>query len=344
MTDSQTTPPSRTGRIPSALYVWVAILIFAAANSVVSLLVDLGAQNPVDGRNAITFCNVLFVGNLCACVLLFGVYRAQWRPETLRTLDWTDWASLVVLALLSSALAPALTFVALAETTVTNVVLVSRVEPPLFLVLSMIFLREKVDRWPLAGSALALVGVGTILLLEGGGSMLDVGRGEAFAAMGAAVLAVSTIISKQRLGRIPLGIFTVFRTALGAVIFFFAAIYLYGPEHFQDAFAPVLWQWMLVYGCIVVVVGQLCWFKGIGSTSSGAVSVASSFSPVAGVLFAFLLLGEQPGQPQFVGGAIILMGIAVPQIGRVFHQRRQEEAATDQTMLEHEGEVGFKGV
>jgi drug/metabolite transporter (DMT)-like permease len=328
-------------RIPGALFVWVSILIFAAANSVVALLVDIGSAHPIEGRNAISYCNVLFVGNLCAFVMLGLLYRKQWTRENLAALDWTDWASLLVLALLSSALAPALTFTALSSTSVTNVVLVGRIEPPLYLLLSILFLKEKLDPWTLAGNLLSLIGVGSILWLEGGG-MLEIGRGEACAGLGAIVLAVSTIISKQRLGRIPLGIFTVFRTGMGAVIFFFAALHFYGPSHFQDAFTPLLWKWMLVYGAVVVVGGQICWFQGIKTSNAGSVSIASSFSPVAGVLFAFVLLSETPGRAQWIGGSIILLGIGVSQVGRLFQKKPQPPVA--ETQLHHEGELGFKGV
>jgi len=44
-----------------------------------------------------------------------------------------DWRMLTLSAFLSSALTPGLFFYALAHTSVTNVVLVSRIEPPLFL-------------------------------------------------------------------------------------------------------------------------------------------------------------------------------------------------------------------
>ncbi|MEM7314796.1 MAG: EamA family transporter, partial [Planctomycetota bacterium] len=98
------------------------------------------------------------------------------------------------------------------------------------------------------------------------------------------------MVSKLRLKRVPLCIFTVVRTGLGAVIFFFAAIYLYGTDHFMDAFSPLLWQTMAFYGAVIVVGGQLLWITGIKGSSASNVSLATSFAPVAGVGFAFLIL------------------------------------------------------
>ena len=63
------------------IFVWIAIFIFASANSIVLLLFDVGLNNPVHGRNPISFCNVLFAGNIVACVTMFAFYRKQWTKE-----------------------------------------------------------------------------------------------------------------------------------------------------------------------------------------------------------------------------------------------------------------------
>lgn len=53
-------------RISGPAFLWFSVLVFAASNSVVRLLSDLSAQHAIDGRNAISFCNLLFAGNACA--------------------------------------------------------------------------------------------------------------------------------------------------------------------------------------------------------------------------------------------------------------------------------------
>ena len=86
---------------------------------------------------------------------------------------------------------------------------------------------------------------------------------------------------------------------------------MFGPRHFIDIFSPLLWGWMLLYGGIVVVCGQLCWFSSIKRTTQADISLASAFSPVAGVIFALLILGEVPMSAQLIGGAVILCGIGI---------------------------------
>ena len=129
------------------MLVWASILIFAASNSMVQLLINLGAMHPVEGRNAISFCNLLFVGNLCACATLVVIFRKSWTRENLMALSAVDWVSLMVLGILSGAIAPALIYLALEKTTVTNVLLMGRIEPPLMLLLAVVLFKEKVGRW-----------------------------------------------------------------------------------------------------------------------------------------------------------------------------------------------------
>ena len=325
--------------------VWVAILVFAASNSVVGLLYDLGAANPVEGRNAISFCNVLFVGNLCAMAALLAIYRKDWTRASLRRLSRRDWVGLVVLSVLSAALAPAFGFLALEKTEIINVVLIGRIEPLLYLLLAMVFLGETAGRWNIAAAVIAVIGAAVVLFLERMGDFSQVGEGELYAVAAAVVYAIAAAISKYSLKDVPIGVFTVFRTGFGAVVFFIAASYLFGFGHFQDAFSPLLWQWMVVYGAIIVVAGQVLWFSGLKRTNASTVTLASAFNPIAGVIFAVILLGEQPSTPVLIGVAIIAFGIAVGLYGS-FRQRRQaqEEVAAERNAVVLEGEVNFKGV
>ncbi len=338
-------------RLPGVVYLLVAVVIFAASNSVVRQLTKIGAIHLIDGRNPISFCNILFAGNVCALTVLICIYRSQWNRQSLERLTGKDWLSLLGVATLSGALAPALTFTALQLTAVNNVILIGRIEAPLVLGLSVFLLRERVNRWVVAGAIVSFIGVFLTIAIQNSGEnavnmggSFAIGTGELMAAGGAAALAASTIISKLKLRQIPLGIFTVFRTAVGVTIFFIIAVQMFGIDHFMDVFSPVLWQWMLVYGAGIVVLGQLCWFTGLKSASASEVSLASSFSPIAGILAAYIILMESPTFSQYIGGSIILVGIVLNQIG-VGRKRAAFFASPPvSTGKEKDMEIGFKGV
>ncbi|MGF1523666.1 MAG: DMT family transporter [Leptolyngbyaceae cyanobacterium] len=330
-------------------YLLIAIVIFGAANAVTRKLTDLGADNLVDGRNPISFCNVLFVGNLCALILLAIIYYRQWRGPILRQINWKQWLTLTLIAVLSSAVVPTLIFTALSITAVNNVILIGQIDAPLVLALSVLLLGDRVNAWVIAGAVLSFVGVALTVLLQPSGSDmvamgmgLQIGLGELLTLIAAVFKAISNLISKVSLKQIPLGIFNVYRMFVGTLFFFVTVIILFEPGHFMDVASPFLWQWMLFYAAVIVVGGQLAWFTGLKQSTASEVSLATAFNPIAGVLAAFLILREAPTTAQYIGGAVILCGIALNQVGvQRLNTTAPEQRPTPKEMSE---KVAFKGV
>ena len=332
--------------------VWLAVFVYASSNSIVSLLTEIGRENPVMGRNAITFCNLLFLGSLLSLIPMVFMFWRDWTRENLSKLSRKDWGILTVSAVLSSALTPALFFIALDYTTVTNVVLLGRIEPPLFLLATYFLLGEKLDPWAFAAGLIALVGaVVMILLNDEGATAFTFGKGEIATVAATISFIASTLVARVGLKGVPLGIFSIYRTVLGTAIYFVLALYLYGPLHFQDVLSPVVWKWVWVYAIIVIVIGQFAWNLGLKNARSADVSLATSFSPLAALVIAMLLLGEDPGAGLIPGGLIILGAIALGQYGRkrTLDAEAREKAAIAgegdcvEEALEAEGRVNFKG-
>jgi drug/metabolite transporter (DMT)-like permease len=303
------------------------------------------------GSNPISLCNVLFVGNLCALIVLVAIYWRQLKPSLLGQLSRKEWVGLILVAFLSGALAPGLIFQALSQTAVNNVVLVGRLEPPLTLALSIWILRERVNVWEVMGEIAAFIGVTlTIVLQPPTATMMmmghfGIGVGELLAAVGAVALSVSAIVSKKRLARVSLGLYSMVRTALGTVIFFCLAMILYGRDHFMGVLSPFLWQWMLLYGAVIVVVGQSFWITGLRSSSLSIATLIASFTPIAAILASYFILGEAPTQAQYIGGSVILFGIFLGQVG--FQRkslRRLSDTISTPVQPAVETQMGFKGI
>ncbi len=333
-----------------ASLVWVAVIAYASSNSIVSLLADIGREHPVMGRNAITLCNLLFLGSLISLVPMVFMFHKDWTRENISKLSRKDWGILTVSAVLSSAITPILFFIALDYTTVTNVVLIGRIEPPLFLLATLVFLKERLDPWAFAAGLIALCGAITMIALKGGGAAFTLGKGEIATVFATLSFIASTLVSRVGLKGIPLGIFSIYRTVLGLIIYYFLAIYLYGAMHFQDLFSSIVLKWVWVYAIIVIIIGQFSWNLGLKYARSGDVSLATSFSPLAALTIAMLLLGEDPGPGLIPGGLIILCAIGVGQYGRIRQNRAAAASAASEPevietddALEHEGRINFKG-
>lgn len=345
-------PTKVTDRISGQTYLWLAVLIFGASSAVTRKITEIGAQHFVGGQNPISLCNVLFVGNLCALLVLMILYRRQWHWAALKQCSKREWLSLGIVAILSGALAPGLIFQALALTPVTNVVLISRLELPLTLALSIWLLRDRVSRWEVAGAIVAFLGVALTLFLQPAQAIMSQtagtppGLGELLAVLGAVVLAISTILGKKRLAKVPLGLYSTVRTGLGTLIFFVVALVFYGRDHFAGVLSPFLWQWMLLYGFVIVVAGQSFWITGLRASSVARASMIGSFTPMVGILAAYLILGEVPTMAHYVGGCVILLGLFLSQIG--IHRQDAQLAMTRgnsvHTEQAIESRMGFKGV
>ncbi len=348
-------------RISGQAYLWLAVLIFGASGAITRKVTQIGAQHLIDGRNPISLCNVLFVGNLCALILMIAIYWRNFNLAALKQLSRKYWFYLIAVAILSGAISPSLSFQALALTSVNNVVLIGRIDPPLTLALSVWLLRERVNFGQVVGALIAFIGVVLTIVLQpprehmmNMGGAFGLGVGEILVALGAVASSTSTILNKKRLleipahisEQIPLGVYNIFRTALGTVIFFFIALILYGKHHFMDAFSPFLWQWMFLYAFVIVVLGQLFWVRGLNTSTISAASSVGSFTTVMGMLAAYLILGEAPTLAQYVGGSVILVGIFVSQISirRKNARVAMSHMSSTQEKQEVDVSVGFKGV
>lgn len=78
-------------RIEGQTYLWLAILIFGASSAVTRKITEIGAQKFIGGSNPISLCNVLFVGNLCALIVLTTIYWREWNKAALKqiSLNWS---------------------------------------------------------------------------------------------------------------------------------------------------------------------------------------------------------------------------------------------------------------
>ena len=197
-------------------YLWIAILIFAAAAPVVARLVEIGEAHLIDGRNPISFCNLLFAGNLVAALTLLALNHREWHPARqagLRSLSRRQWLVQTALALTSGAIAPAMMFTAISRTSVTNIVLIETVEIPLGLLLAWMLYREKSSGSAVLGALCAVGGVATTLVLQTGASpermaaarmQSGVGSGEFLALAATVLLVCGAEIGRKQLQTIPL--------------------------------------------------------------------------------------------------------------------------------------------
>jgi drug/metabolite transporter (DMT)-like permease len=326
-------------QIPSPAYLTLAVVIFSSANAVTRRIIELGQSFAIDGRNPISLCNVLFVGNLCALGLMSLIFHSDWQLQKLKKLTSKDWCLLTVTAILSGAIAPALIFTALGQTNVTNVVLIGRLEPIFTLVFSIFLLKISVNWLSIVATLISFLGVATTVFGETTKPVrwiihFHFGLGESLVAIAALVSSIAIILSKQQLQSIPIGIFSIYRNLLGTFVFFWIAVILYGFHHFIDVFSPILWQWMLVYAAIIVFLGQLAWLGGLKKASFIQINLASLVIPIFAIIFAYLILQETPTNAQYLGGSLLLLGAVLSFIDNLQIAKRELSSTESISLLQ----------
>ena len=289
----------------------VGTLLFALGPALIKLLTLMGGAFGLHNPGAVSFCNVLFVGNFCAGLVTLAVYGGRslfgelWRlPRRTQGALW--------LAAIVSAVYPALLFTALERTSVINVVLLSRFNGIVFVALSYLFLRVMVRRSEIVGYTVMAIGVVILVLVNNSGSRIM--TGELLVLVSTVFFALTEFISKAVLRDCSIHTYVFFRNLVSSVIFFVAAVYLFGFEHFSEAFAGDLWVLMVAYAAVAVVAAQLAWLHSPPVLPAQTVANSQLLNPGFSLLFAYLLLDEVPTTVQWTVIVVVLIGMLIPRI------------------------------
>ena len=287
----------------------IAIVFAALATPVVKWLVVHGGKLGIANPNAISFCNILFVGNICSGAVVLATFGWGKIWLQLKGLDARTNLLLMGNILIGTIVAPVLLFTALETTMVTNLVLLTRIEAVVYSILGFFLFKDPISKSNWIG--LAFITAGTMILAFVQGQFM---KGDGLGLLAGILYAVGSALGRSIVKQISISTFVFIRNLVGGIVFFCLAIILYGPDHFAHAFSADLWLVMTVYGALVVVLGQMTWFRAVGALSSGIVSAWSTMTPVLGVLFAYLIVHEIPDMSQWIAAFIIIGGLAVTQL------------------------------
>ncbi|QDP73554.1 DMT family transporter [Legionella israelensis] len=312
------------------IFMCLSAAMVSAAGPTLAKLLELGSQHPIHGRNPISFCNVLFAGDLIAVITLLFIFYRELKTFKPKSLNWKNWKLISLSAFISGCLSPSLYFLGIMYADIINVILISTLLTPMRLFAGWVFYREVPQLRTLLGSLLTIVGIfaaffiqlwvsghpeKTMLSPTEGALYSFLARtpysGEMCILMAILLKTISMLINFHAVRTLPLGAFSVLSMFLGIIFFSFIVILTVGWSHFADIFSPFLWQWMLLYGGVIV--GLRTYFKYIGMKYADVsiVVTSSSVVPLVSIFFAYLILGTLPGIAQILGGSLILAGLVL---------------------------------
>lgn len=196
-------------------------------------------------------------------------------------------------------------FSALNHAQASLVALLLYLYPVFVTVMAAVFLKERLTG--AAVTALVLCSVGAGLTVGGGeGSPLGIGLGLA----AALIYSVYIVVGARLTPGVPPMATTTIVCAAAALVYVGVAVVRTSigvpPRMPGDAIG-----WLSLFGIALLstVVAILAFFAGLQRLGAAQASMLSTLEPVVTVVLAALLLGEQIGLAQAVGGGLILAGV-----------------------------------
>jgi drug/metabolite transporter (DMT)-like permease len=199
-----------------------------------------------------------------------------------------------------------LQFLALEQTTATNVGLISTLNMISIAVCSVIFLKEKINLLQFISMIFSLSGV--ILVLSKGKIdyllSMDFNRGDLWMIAAVCVWGIYTICSKWAMTKTSALMSTLYSAIFGLIVLLPLSVPSFTISNINTSFVISL----LYTGVISTVVCMLLWnicVQKVGSTTSG---VFLNFNPIFTAILAFVFLGEQLTWIQGIGSIIVITG------------------------------------
>lgn len=220
-----------------------------------------------------------------------------------------EWALILFTGLVGHFVYQAAFIEGLARTSAANAALLIGASPIALSMLSLAAGQDRPRRWHWAGLALSFVGV---YLVVGRAPSLAAGAwvGDALMLGAVGCWSVYTVATRPLLERHSPLFVTALSMGIGTAMF---VPWAWRDLRALDWAGVPAWAWagVTVSALLALNVSYLIWYVAVQRRGPAQVSVWSNVVPMAGMFFAWALLGEHIGLVRIGGAALILGGVAL---------------------------------
>jgi drug/metabolite transporter (DMT)-like permease len=186
--------------------------------------------------------------------------------------------------------------------------------PAIGALLAIVFLGERMGWQSSAGIALALAGAGMVVTLASGtGTELTVRNpwGASLVALAQVCWAGYTVLSKSIAARNH-PVTAVASTVVAGTVMILPL--LPGALDSLDGLSLSHWLWLthMIFGATVVP--YVIWFAALKHLTANETVVFMFLVPLFALAWSMLILGEEPSTLGLIGGAVIIVGVALTQL------------------------------
>lgn len=246
-----------------------------------------------------------------AFIVLFPIAYKKVKREWRQLVQ--HWPIVFILALTGVAAFNTLVYIGVHYTTSINASLMNSSTPILIYLLSFIFLKERLTKYQIIGTAISLTGV---LFIISGGSLASLkqfsfNKGDLIVLIAIACWSVYSLLIKQYANRLPGQSTFLVTIAIGAIML----LPFYTYETMQADYS-VNWSLstisaILFVGILASIVAFLSWNLGVVQLGANKASIYLNFIPLFATIFAVLFLGESIQLFQIIGGLGVIFGVII---------------------------------
>lgn len=220
----------------------------------------------------------------------------------------TPWPWIVAISACAVTIQGALLFWGLRGMSATAANLILQIQVPFAVLLGWLMGGETLEPRKLAGTLVALIGVGLVIGLP---EQPPPAVPTLLIVAGAFVWALGQVLA-ARFGR-DSGVGTLKLNAFGSVPQLAIATALFETGQIDALTTATHQQWLMLFfvGVVGFYLAYMCWFTVLKQCRMDEVAPFILLMPVVGIVTATLLLGETITLAQVVGGGVILVGLAV---------------------------------
>lgn len=244
-------------------------------------------------------------------LITFGIFPLV---KELRRMDGKSIAMSVVVGLFGSVAAPLFFFVGLGQTSAINASMLSASDIIVILIGAHFLLREKVKPMQMLGGAIVMLGV-IIVNTAGTAIPASVHRGDLFIVAGAMFGGSASILFKKYLSHVMPELAILIRN-LGAIVTVSVAAFFLQVSFVEEVSAfPVQKVLLLLSFTFFSRYLNLTFFyESLDRLSATTLSLIQVATPVVGIFFAALILGERIASFQILGCTFIIFGLMLEQV------------------------------
>lgn len=215
---------------------------------------------------------------------------------------------IVLVALIAGAISYSLTFNAFKEIDASLGTILIQLESPLAVLLALIFLRERIGWIQAVGIVIAFAGV----ILIAGQPKFSGNLAPIFLLIGGGITWATGQVLAKKVSHIGGFRMTAWFAVLVAPQFFIGSLLF--EENQLEVLRNADWRgWLIVVylGLGMTGLGYALWYRLMSRYRVNQVSPFLLLTPVVAVIGGMLILGERPTVTTLVGGAMVLLGVAL---------------------------------